>query len=79
MQGAASRGGAEAVEPLGTGQDVVYANLAGDLVPMTRSVVRAMDEAGVRRLIWISPMRIHDEAASPEMEVRHSVGVRKLE
>ena len=43
------------------GQDVVYANLAGDLVPMAYAVVRAMSEAGVRRLIWISSMGIYDE------------------
>jgi hypothetical protein len=33
------------------GQDVVYANLAGDLERMARSIVTAMDETGVRRLI----------------------------
>jgi uncharacterized protein YbjT (DUF2867 family) len=43
------------------GQDVVYANLAGDLARMARGVVRAMDETGVHRLIWISSMGIYDE------------------
>jgi uncharacterized protein YbjT (DUF2867 family) len=43
------------------GQDVVYANLAGDLVPMARAVVQAMHQAGVRRLVWISSMGIYDE------------------
>jgi uncharacterized protein YbjT (DUF2867 family) len=44
------------------GQDVVYANLAGELEPMAKSIVRAMDDdAGVRRLIWISSMGIYDE------------------
>ena len=43
------------------GQDVVYANLAGDLERMAKSVVTAMDETGVRRLIWISSMGIYDE------------------
>jgi uncharacterized protein YbjT (DUF2867 family) len=43
------------------GQDVVCASLAGDLEPMARSVVRAMGEAGVRRLIWISSMGIYGE------------------
>jgi uncharacterized protein YbjT (DUF2867 family) len=43
------------------GQDVVYANLAGELEPMARSVVAAMREAGARRLIWISSMGIYDE------------------
>ncbi|HVX39708.1 MAG TPA: NAD(P)H-binding protein [Gemmatimonadaceae bacterium] len=44
-----------------TGQDVVYANLAGDLVSMAESVVRAMHAAGVRRLVWISSMGIYSE------------------
>lgn len=43
------------------GQDVVYANLAGDLERMARSVVRAMDETEVHRLVWISSMGIYDE------------------
>lgn len=43
------------------GQDVVYANLAGDLERMARSIVTAMDAAGVRRLIFISSMGIYDE------------------
>jgi uncharacterized protein YbjT (DUF2867 family) len=44
-----------------TGQDVVYANLAGDLETMARTVVKAMGAADVRRLIWISSMGIYDE------------------
>jgi uncharacterized protein YbjT (DUF2867 family) len=43
------------------GQDVVYANLAGDLERMAKSVVTAMHDTGVRRLIWISSMGIYDE------------------
>lgn len=43
------------------GQDVVYANLAGNLVPMARSVVAAMRQAAVRRLVWISSMGIYGE------------------
>jgi uncharacterized protein YbjT (DUF2867 family) len=43
------------------GQDVVYANLAGDLEPQARSIVQAMGETGVRRLIFISSMGIYDE------------------
>ena len=42
-------------------QDVVYANLAGDLERMANSVVTAMHHTGVRRLIWISSMGIYDE------------------
>jgi uncharacterized protein YbjT (DUF2867 family) len=44
-----------------TGQDVVYANLAGNLEEMARSVVTAMGATNVRRLIWISSMGIYDE------------------
>jgi uncharacterized protein YbjT (DUF2867 family) len=43
------------------GQDVVYANLAGDLERMAKSVVAAMHAARLRRLIWISSMGIYDE------------------
>jgi len=43
------------------GQDVVYANLAGDLEPMARAVVAAMHATHVRRLIWISSMGIYGE------------------
>lgn len=44
-----------------TGQDVVYANLAGDLENMARTIVQAMNETGVTRLIFISSMGIYDE------------------
>jgi uncharacterized protein YbjT (DUF2867 family) len=43
------------------GQDVVYANLAGDLERMAEAVVEAMGKTGVGRLIWISSMGIYDE------------------
>ena len=31
-----------------TGQDIVYANLTGDLKPMAKSIVKAMNETGVK-------------------------------
>jgi uncharacterized protein YbjT (DUF2867 family) len=43
------------------GQDVVYANLAGDLGRMAEDIVKAMSETGVQRLIFISSMGIYDE------------------
>lgn len=43
------------------GQDVVYANLAGDLEGQAQQIVRAMRAAGTRRLIFISSMGIYDE------------------
>jgi uncharacterized protein YbjT (DUF2867 family) len=43
------------------GQDVVYANLAGDLEQMAKNIVEAMYATGVKRLIFISSMGIYDE------------------
>lgn len=46
------------------GQDVVYANLSGDLERQARNIVEAMQSTGVRRLIFISSMGIYDEVPS---------------
>jgi len=35
------------------GQDVVYANLAGNLAALARTIVDTMDEVGPRRLVFI--------------------------
>jgi uncharacterized protein YbjT (DUF2867 family) len=43
------------------GQDVVYANLAGSLEQMAKTVVEAMNATGLKRLIWISSMGIYAE------------------
>lgn len=43
------------------GQDVVYANLSGDLARQARSIIDAMHDAGVQRLIFISSMGIYGE------------------
>lgn len=43
------------------GQDVVYANLAGDLETMAKNIVEAMNATGLKRLIFISSMGIYDE------------------
>jgi len=43
------------------GQDVVYANLAGAMEAMARVIVEAMNQVGLRRLIFISSMGIYDE------------------
>ncbi len=44
------------------GQDIVYANLAGsDIEQQAKTIVQAMDEASVKRLIWISSIGIYDE------------------
>ena len=43
------------------GQNIVYANLAGDLEAMTKNIVQAMDETGVKRIIFISSIGIYNE------------------
>jgi len=42
------------------GQDVVYRNLAGNLEAMTTNIVKAMQEAAVKRVIAISSIGIYD-------------------
>jgi uncharacterized protein YbjT (DUF2867 family) len=42
-------------------QDVVYANLAGDMKRQAESIVESMHAAGVKRLIFISSMGIYGE------------------
>ena len=42
------------------GQDIVYVNLAGDLESMTKNIVEAMKEAGVKRVIAISSIGIYE-------------------
>ncbi|WP_138756449.1 NAD(P)H-binding protein [Paenibacillus sinopodophylli] len=44
-----------------SGQDVVYANLAGQLKKMAETIVTAMAATGLRRLIFISSMGIYEE------------------
>ena len=43
------------------GQDVVYANLAGDMTTQAEQIVAAMHATGLRRLIFISSMGIYGE------------------
>jgi nucleoside-diphosphate-sugar epimerase len=43
-----------------TGQDVVYANLSGDLESMAKNIVKAMDETGVKKFIFISSIGIYN-------------------
>lgn len=72
-------------------QDVIYANLAGNLEQMAKNIVEAMNATGVKRLIFISSMGIYGEvpgqryslivklAESQGLEVRSSLGVSKPE
>jgi uncharacterized protein YbjT (DUF2867 family) len=50
------------------GHDIVYANLAGDLEAMAKQIVRAMDETGVRKLIFISSIGIYDAPLRPVLK-----------
>jgi len=43
-----------------TGQDIVYANLAGDLEAMAKNIVKVMKETGVKKLIFISSISIYE-------------------
>lgn len=43
------------------GQDVVFAALSGNLAQMATNLVAAMDQAGVRRLLFITSMGIYNE------------------
>lgn len=42
-------------------QDVVFAALSGNLAGMAKSLVGAMDETGVKRLLFIASMEIYNE------------------
>jgi len=42
------------------GQDIVYVNLAGNLEVMAKNIVKAMKEAGVRRIVAISSIGIYE-------------------
>ena len=43
------------------GQDVVYANLSGEVDVLAKNIVAVMKEAGVKRLIFIASLGIYDE------------------
>lgn len=43
------------------GQDVVYANLAGDVDAQAAAIIAAMQSAGVRKLIFVTTLGIYDE------------------
>ena len=42
------------------GQDIVYANLAGELEAMAKNIVKAMGETGVKKIIFISSIGIYE-------------------
>lgn len=46
-------------------QDIVYVNLEGNLELMTKNIVKAMHETGVKRIIAISSIGIYDMPLKP--------------
>lgn len=50
------------------GQDIVYANLAGELEAMATNIVKAMDETGVKKLIFICSIGIYDVPLKPVLK-----------
>lgn len=54
----------EQLESIMQRQDIVYANLAGELVHMAKNIVSAMDKLKIKRLIWISSMGIYNETGN---------------
>jgi uncharacterized protein YbjT (DUF2867 family) len=48
-----------------SGQDIVYVNLAGNLEPMAKNIVTAMQETGVTRIIAISSIGIYELPVKP--------------
>ena len=50
------------------GQDIVYANLSGELEAMAKNIVRAMDETGLKKLIFISSIGIYDVPLRPVLK-----------
>lgn len=45
------------------GQDIVYANLSGDMKAQAENIIHAMHQTGLKRLIFISSMGIYGEVA----------------
>ena len=60
------------------GVDAVYAGLAGSLEEMARSLVKAMRETGVKRLVWISSYGIYAEAGRSGMPPSSYVNSAKI-
>ncbi|MDK1386558.1 SDR family oxidoreductase [Sinorhizobium sp. 8-89] len=49
------------LEDIMTGQDVIYANLAGDVDKQAEAIISAMRSAGVNHLIFVTSLGIYDE------------------
>lgn len=65
---------AETLKSALSGVDVVYANLSGsNIESQAKTVVAAMDAAGVKRLVWISTLGIYDEVPGKYGEWNHQM------
>lgn len=51
----------EDVQKAVKGMDIVYASLAGEVKKAAETIVKAMDNEGVKRLIWTSSLGIYNE------------------
>lgn len=51
----------QVLEDAMTGIDIIYANLAGDVVEMAKLIAKTMKKTGVNRIVWISTLGIYDE------------------
>ncbi|MCO6469526.1 MAG: NAD(P)H-binding protein, partial [Saprospiraceae bacterium] len=58
----------EVVKNAVSGQDIVYVNLAGDLDTMSKNIVKAMQDEGVKRIIAISSIGIFDTPMKPVLK-----------
>jgi uncharacterized protein YbjT (DUF2867 family) len=52
---------AAALRAVMSGQDIVYANLAGDMARQARAIIDAMHKTGLKRLIFVNSMGIYGE------------------
>ena len=52
---------AEDVKRAMEGQDIMLCSLEGDVQTMAQNIVNALEETGVKRIIWITGMGIHHE------------------
>jgi uncharacterized protein YbjT (DUF2867 family) len=48
--------------------DIVYVNLAGDLETMSKNIIKAMKETGVKRIIAISSIGIYETPLRPALK-----------
>ncbi|BDR57834.1 NAD(P)H-binding protein [Xylocopilactobacillus apicola] len=62
------------------GQDLVYANLGGVFEPMAKNIVKAMDAANVKRLIYVTGLGLyHELPAKFDQWLEASIGHETME